>query len=211
MTWRGSRPWWVGSEGSVGPLQCSWAELQPLIELRLEFWLRAVRSEARLEQARELLARQTAHQDLARRWDQLDARQRAEAVTDLEQQCRDAAYATRPRCLRCGRCCKNAGPTLYAEDLELLRQGLIPGDQLRVIPAGTEVHDHRADQRRVLERDCVTLRPAAGGWCALYDPAQQACTIHEHRPLQCRVQRCWDTAEAEALAQRPGLAELPPG
>ena len=185
----------------------TWEQLAPLRELRLAYWVRAVGSRAAMAEARLRLEQQPAFEELARRWDTLEAGERMAAATELEQLLRASAYATRPFCLRCGRCCKNAGPTLYPGDEALLRRGVVSRSQLRTVRAGEEVVSHLEDRRVVLQREQVTIGPARDA-CRFLDHNMRACTIHDQRPRQCQAQQCWDTVAARQLVGTQGLSRL---
>jgi Fe-S-cluster containining protein len=110
-------------------------------------------------------------------------------------------------CRRCGTCCLKGGPVLHREDLELVRQGHIPLRDLVTICPGEPVHDNVKGRIRQTENDRIKIQPHPGSAaCRYYDTAERACTIYARRPLQCRVLKCWDTADLEAVYDRHHLS-----
>lgn len=109
-------------------------------------------------------------------------------------------------CRRCGTCCKKGGPTLHLEDRRLLDEGILPPACLFTIRAGEPAHDNVRGGIRPVEDDLVKIRGAGDTWtCVWYDEALKGCRIYENRPLECRILKCWDTAEIEAVYGRDRL------
>ncbi len=186
--------------------QHTWDELAPARRARIAYWLRAVDSEATLAEVEIKLAEQPAYRALAARWDDLSEHERVSTgARQLDELFKQAAYATRPYCRRCGTCCRKAGPTLYPGDESLLAAGIISPTQLRTLRAGERVFSHFVDQPVALEHECVSIIPKAGASCCFLRGPEHRCDIYEHRPRQCRLQRCWDPTEAEQLMAKPGL------
>jgi hypothetical protein len=44
-----------------------------------------------------------------------------------------------------------------------------------------------------------------GRACLFFDAAENGCAIYDRRPLECRVLKCWDTREIEAVYRRDRL------
>lgn len=124
-----------------------------------------------------------------------------------------------PECHRCGECCRRGGPTLMQEDAPLLREGWLPLDAVVCLRAGEWArHDGGGSQTTafVPGKDNVAplsvemLKLAGAGdsvhpWrCRYLDSADgvSVCTVHAHRPLQCRTLFCRDTAPLEQLMER---------
>ncbi len=186
----------------------AWDELAPLREVRLKHWLQAVGSETPVVEARQLLREQDGYRDLARRWETLEPHEHEAAGAQLDELMRVTAYSTRPFCVHCGRCCRNAGPTLFPGDEALLLVGVITRAALRTLRVGEEVRSHHEGRLVVLEREQVTFVPGREGHCRFWNRAASRCSIHDQRPVQCRAQKCWDTSFADALMGRPGMTRL---
>jgi len=186
----------------------SWERITTARRARIAYWLRAVGSKASVAQAEIWLGNQPSYIDIAERWDGLTEAQRGAAEQQLAALFRSAAYATRPFCIRCGNCCRNAGPTLYPGDEGLLQEGGVTHALLRTLRAGEEVFSHWENRRTVLKHEIVMISPTLDGRCPLFDAGQRSCTVHERRPAQCRAQKCWDTADADKLMGWPGLKRV---
>ena len=165
-------------------------------------------SRASVAKAEIWLGQQPAYVNIACTWDVITAPRREAAARELALLFRAAAYATRPFCVRCGDCCKNAGPTLFPGDEAILHSGQVTYPMLRTLRAGEEVWDHLAGERQVLQHEVVTISPALAGNCPLYDTAAHTCTAYDVRPAQCKAQKCWDTADSDAMAGWRGLERL---
>ena len=94
----------------------TWNEIGGRRRTTLLHWLRTVHSPASLAKAEIWLGGQATYLDMARRWDTMEPHQRQQAWDQLQALYRAAAYDSRPYCVKCGTCCSNAGPTLYAGD-----------------------------------------------------------------------------------------------
>ena len=103
----------------------------------------------------------------------------------------------RHRCIRCGECCLKGSPTLQTEDLYLVKKGLIAKKDLYTIRKGELVKDIINEGLVVTKTELVKVRErkGEGEGCIFYDDPGKACTIYEHRPLQCAALKCWDTTE----------------
>jgi Fe-S-cluster containining protein len=183
----------------------SWDELAPLRRGRIRFWLQAVGSSAPIEHVETYLERELDYAEIADRWGDLGTAGRESAAARLDELFRNAAYATRPYCLRCGQCCANAGPTLYQGDEATARDGTLPWSQLITHRVGERVYSHAKQRTVVLEQECVTVVASAAGGCPLYDRQAKTCRIYRHRPRQCLEQRCWAADDGERLASSAGL------
>ncbi|HDH97896.1 MAG TPA: YkgJ family cysteine cluster protein [Deltaproteobacteria bacterium] len=112
-------------------------------------------------------------------------------------------------CIRCGTCCEKGGPTLHFEDKIFLQKGTLRPTHLFTLRAG-ELAYHPLDQRLVeLSNEMIKIKGKDGSSaCTFYDAEHQACSIYEDRPLECRVLKCWDTAEVEGLFMKDLLSRL---
>ena len=110
-------------------------------------------------------------------------------------------------CQRCGTCCRKGGPTLHAEERELVEQGVIPLADLFTIRQGEMAFDNVRDQLVPVNRDHIKIRGRADTWtCRYFDDEQKGCTIYDQRPLECRILKCWDTHEIERIYGRDLLS-----
>lgn len=124
-----------------------------------------------------------------------------------------------PTCDRCGRCCRAGGPALHAADLPLVGSRgdrVLTYAHLFTLRRGEPAHDQVQGRLLPLDEEMVKLKAAGDpDWtCVFYQEAGHGCAIYAHRPLECRLLSCKDTAPlAAAYAQdRLGRADiLPPG
>ena len=189
-------------------LDVSWEKMATARKARLVTWMRSVGSRASVAKAEAWLGEQPFYLVLAKRWNDLGPAERNEAWKQLIELYRSAAYATRPYCIRCGTCCSNAGPTLYAGDEGLLADRLVSPAQLRTYRVGEAVFSHWTHRPEVLKRECVMVAPAPAGGCSFFEPGAKGCRIYDRRPAQCNAQKCWDTADANLLMGWPSLTRL---
>ena len=185
-----------------------WASLADARLAHLDSWLRAVGSDASPADVMATLARDPDLAELAASWDRAEGADRQALAGRLDELFRRAAYASRPTCLRCGACCKNAGPTLYPGDEDLLARGVLRRQDLVTLRAGDAAFSHVEQKTVVLGHEQVRVASGANGGCPFLRPHDRGCGIHHRKPAQCVAQRCWDTAEAEDLARSPGLTRL---
>lgn len=110
-------------------------------------------------------------------------------------------------CNRCGTCCLNGGPALHGEDLRLIREGSLPLSSLITIRKGELVHHPTAGRLLAAKQELIKTRGAGRQWtCLYYNAERKGCAIYKTRPLACRVLKCWDTEEIEALIDHDTLS-----
>ena len=110
-------------------------------------------------------------------------------------------------CRRCGTCCEKGGPTLHRHDLPLVEKGTIPLKDLYTIRKGEMVMDPAHKAPIPAPEELVKIRGRGGDWgCRYLDKEGCVCRIYDHRPEECRAQKCWDTTEIEALYPKDRLS-----
>lgn len=110
------------------------------------------------------------------------------------------------RCRRCGTCCQKGGPALHLEDRSLVQEGKIPLDRLFTIRKGERVYDNVRDCLESSQTELIKIRNRPGGTtCWYYGPEKGECRIYENRPLECRVLKCWNTDEIQAIYKHQRL------
>jgi len=99
-------------------------------------------------------------------------------------------------CIRCGTCCKKGGPSLHLEDKEILLAGHIERESLITIRRGELAFFPLSERPEPIEKELIKVAGKGKGWvCCFYDEKESCCTIYAHRPLECRLLKCWDTAQ----------------
>lgn len=109
-------------------------------------------------------------------------------------------------CRRCGTCCKKGGPSFHRADKALIEKGVIHSKYLYTIRKGEMAYDNVKQCLEPVSSDVIKLKGKGESWtCILFDEKQNACTIYENRPIECRALKCWDTRALEALYARKRL------
>ena len=111
----------------------------------------------------------------------------------------------RTHCIRCGTCCRTASPTLHPEDLDIVQQEIIAFRDLVTLRAGEMVHDNVRGAYVTLPREMIKLKTDASGACRFHIPSDKTCSIYDHRPIQCRELKCWDTRDLERRNRMPRI------
>lgn len=95
-------------------------------------------------------------------------------------------------CRRCGACCLKGGPALHLEDRDLLVDNRLALAQLITVRRGERVFWPGTATPAPTEVELVKLKGWGGDWrCLFYAEQSNGCSIHGHRPLECRVFQCW--------------------
>lgn len=103
-------------------------------------------------------------------------------------------------CQRCGTCCKKGGPAFHRADKRLIDEGVIHSKYLFTIREGELAYDNVRQCLEPVRADIIKIKKQKDSMtCIFFNERQSACTIYEHRPLECRELKCWDTAEFEDL------------
>ncbi len=109
-------------------------------------------------------------------------------------------------CKRCCTCCAKGGPALHKDDLDLVKSGKLHGKFLFTIREGEPAEDNVKGGLIQAETDVVKIKSKDGTEACLYaDFSNNQCSIYENRPLECKVLKCWDTSEIEALYDKDRL------
>jgi Fe-S-cluster containining protein len=99
-------------------------------------------------------------------------------------------------CKRCGTCCRKGGPALHSEDEKLFLEGYIRQDILVTIRKGEYAFSPLTGRLERVQTELVKIAGKGRSWvCCLYTEQESSCGIYDRRPLECRLLKCWDTAE----------------
>jgi Fe-S-cluster containining protein len=100
------------------------------------------------------------------------------------------------QCIRCGTCCQKGGPTLHVEDKKILLAGHIGRENLITIRKGEWAFSPLSGRLAPVQQEFIKIAGKGKGWvCCFYNEEKSSCTLYAHRPLECRLLKCWDTAE----------------
>ena len=99
-------------------------------------------------------------------------------------------------CIRCGTCCLKGGPVLHHEDKEILLNGHAGYEHLITIRKGEPAYNPVHGRLEEVPREIVKVVGKGEGWsCGFYHERDNSCIVYEHRFLECRLLKCWDTTE----------------
>ena len=111
------------------------------------------------------------------------------------------------KCDCCGTCCRNGGPPLHVQDIELVRTGGLVVDDLVTVRCGELVLPPLATKPVPAQSEWIKIQGVGSDWCCRFlDASSNSCTIYKQRPSSCRALKCWDTDEIMAMAGRDLLA-----
>ncbi len=95
-------------------------------------------------------------------------------------------------CRQCGTCCRKGGPALHRDDLELIRQGHFSHHQLMTLRRGEPAFSPVDGRLEPTRRELVKINGHGREWvCLFFQPKTARCAIYAHRPLECRLLKCW--------------------
>jgi Fe-S-cluster containining protein len=98
-------------------------------------------------------------------------------------------------CQQCGTCCRKGGPALHRQDLYLIQTGILPISRLVTIRNGEPVFSPVTGLVEPARQELLKLSASNSWSCPLLNPADNNCEIYDSRPSECRLLKCWDTAE----------------
>ena len=104
-------------------------------------------------------------------------------------------------CDRCGTCCAKGGPALHFVDLPLLQNKRLNLEQLITIRKREPVFSLASENPEPAKSEIIKIKGKGNEWtCFFYESKKANCAIYNHRPLECSLLKCWDTADLENVA-----------
>jgi Fe-S-cluster containining protein len=129
-----------------------------------------------------------------------------EPIGSVMQSKKNKPAGTKTQCTRCGICCEKGGPSFHLQDRHLIEKGHIHTRHLYTIRKGERVHDNVQGQLTCMDFDIIKIKGKQSSWeCVFFQKKDKSCQIYDHRPLECRVLKCWDTREIEAVYEKDRL------
>lgn len=117
-----------------------------------------------------------------------------------------AAYATRPYCIRCGKCCLSGSPALLEDDMDLFVKKILSPINVMTIRKGEVAYSAVSQRLAPVETEMIKIREIPGGkTCIFYESEAKTCKIYTSRPMQCRTQQCWNPENYDTIVKMPGL------
>ncbi len=112
-------------------------------------------------------------------------------------------------CKQCGICCTKGGPAFHGEDIELLREGLIPRRNLVTLRKGEFAFNPVAGQVEATKNEIIKIKGRGREWtCYYYDAGSRGCTIYNKRPMACGVLQCWNPEATLLIAGKDLLTRF---
>ena len=103
-------------------------------------------------------------------------------------------------CIRCGTCCMKGGPALHTDDLQLVLRNKIHLEHLVTIRQGEPAFSPFGNKLEYLQSEIIKLKGQANDWaCLFFDKQSSSCMIYQHRPRECTLLKCWNTADLEKV------------
>jgi Fe-S-cluster containining protein len=99
-------------------------------------------------------------------------------------------------CMRCGTCCLKGGPVLHRKDKEILLAGHAGHQHLVTIRKGETAFNPVKNMFEPVRKELIKVKGKSADWtCCFYDEQGASCKIYKHRFLECKLLKCWDTAD----------------
>lgn len=118
-------------------------------------------------------------------------------------------------CKRCGDCCRNGGPALHEEDMNLIQDGTIPLTDIVTLRVGERAYDQVTQTVTGLDAEILKIKGRDGKWtCTYYSPEGRTCGMYDSRPVECELLYCEDTAPLAQMYDKGRLTRehlLPEG
>jgi Fe-S-cluster containining protein len=119
---------------------------------------------------------------------------------------KDKPSETKTQCIRCGTCCEKGGPSFHIQDRRLIEDGTIHTRYLYTIRKGELVHDNVQGHLKPADSDIIKIKGKSPSWeCVFFQKKDKSCSIYNHRPLECRLLKCWDTGDVESVYEKERL------
>lgn len=94
-------------------------------------------------------------------------------------------------------------------DAPLYLEGLLQKADLLTLRKGELVLDNVQNRVISLRQEVVRVRSQRDSrTCIFFESEQNACSIYEHRPWECRALKCWDSSEMEMAYEMQRLSRF---
>ncbi len=108
---------------------------------------------------------------------------------------------TKTECDRCGTCCIKGSSALHYADRTLLQNNYLNLEHLITVRKGEPIFFLSAENPEPAHSEIVKIKGRGSDWtCLFFQKKGATCAIYEHRPLECSLLKCWDTADLEKVA-----------
>ncbi|MCA1962022.1 MAG: YkgJ family cysteine cluster protein [Desulfomonile sp.] len=145
-------------------------------------------------------------QELAPHPESGDTRTDEQVWTQIRELLLKTAYATRPHCIKCGKCCTSGSPTLTKQDMDLFVKDVLTPKHVITIRTGEPVYSNVTEQAANADHELIKIREKQHSrTCIFYQDLTRTCSIYDSRPRQCVIQECWNPSNYYQIAQEPKL------
>jgi Fe-S-cluster containining protein len=176
------------------------AEVESLTKHLLKQMLSAIHSPSGIDELWPEIESQPRFQEMRRSWPGWKKPYRERQWGAWCREMEVLAYGTRSYCLLCGECCQKGSPSLYADDMAVLRLGIIKRSDLVTLRFGEIGYSPTKNDLVLVSEEQVKLKEKPGSReCLFFNSAENRCRIYGDRPLQCRTMECWNPKEFKSL------------
>jgi len=89
---------------------------------------------------------------------------------------------------------------MHTEDYKLIASNVITLADLITVRKGEYTYHPLSEDPQPAVQEFVKIRGKGSGWCCIFfDNEQSICTIYQHRPIACRLLKCWDPEDVLAV------------
>lgn len=107
------------------------------------------------------------------------------------------------KCRRCGTCCLKGGPVLHKEDIKIIREGYAGHRHLVTLRKGEVAFNPVSNRLGQIPEELIKITGKGKEWsCFFYDEQNTSCAVYEHRFVECRLLKCWDTSDLTQIIGR---------
>lgn len=177
------------------------------VELALRQVLLSLHVEKHFKQLIHQVREEQWYQNLESTWEILNPQVRTREWKTLMNHLVEIAYGSRPYCVRCGECCLHGSPSLFLEDAELVIQGILSPQDLYTLRKGERAKLNAEGKLGMVQQEAIKIREKPeNGQCIFYLEKDRECAIYQHRPLQCKLQACWDPESLKEILHKEKLS-----
>jgi len=170
---------------------------------RLEFLASEQELQLSEKRVRYQVEQDAVCQELIASWPHTDESKKVAIWKKLLRRGLETLQQIAQTCVQCGDCCRKSSPTLYSQDVELIRTEKIPLSNLVTLRKGEPVISPFSNTPFYLPEECIKIREKPRTTeCVFLDSETDLCSIYQSRPHQCRVQVCWDNSGIKQLTSQ---------
>lgn len=98
---------------------------------------------------------------------------------------------------------------MHTEDYKLIASNVLTFADLITVRKGEYIYHPLSETPQPAQQEFVKIRGKGSDWCCIFfDNEQSVCTIYRHRPIACRLLKCWDPEDILAVTGKNLLNRL---